>query len=604
MVTVPKLRAVVSQNYRKLQPYRRNTYESVRQYVGKHYSEDGTSDRVPMNYIKLGSQIYGRLLASRMPQITVTTNNQEMKHIAARAQRLGNGMLKEIDLGSKIREWVNAALFGMGILKVGWEQTNIMDYQTEMGEVLPIPVGQTFAENILLEDWVQDLQAKGKPWEHCSFMGHKYRMSLENAKNFPDWNKEAQQSLGELLPSKTNETGDAKIGTISGGEGQTAEKLIKEVELWEIYLPDTNELITFSASNDSSDDLAHTNEPLAIRKWEGPKDGPMYAGPYHFLGFDWPVGQCMPVPPVAHWRDVHELANQILNKNARKAIRQKTIFGFQSGHDEDARRQREAGDGEMVQMNDPNSVKVFDNPGIDQQLMSYAMSLDNIMDKIGGNLSALGGLGPQSETVGQDRMNLGQANSQLEDMKNETFEGVRSVVRSLLYYWWNDPLKDFEDVIHVSDKIEVPFTIPAEARGEMWHELNFDIRPFSMKYTSPEQRAGFLTELVSNPVLLQMLQENGRMFDIDQIIKLLSEYNNVPELLDIVKTQDGMPLPVGQGSLGQKPGSKMPPQTTRTYERVSKPGATDRGNQQMLQQMMAAQGNQKPQMNSGSAPPG
>ena len=57
-----------------------------------------------------------------------------MKHIAARAQRLGNGMLKEIDLGSKIREWVNSALFGMGILKVGWEQTNIMDYQTEMGE--------------------------------------------------------------------------------------------------------------------------------------------------------------------------------------------------------------------------------------------------------------------------------------------------------------------------------------------------------------------------------------------------------------------------------------------------------------------------------------
>ena len=99
-----------------------------------------------------------------------------------------------------------------------------------------------------------------------------------------------------------------------------------------------------------------------------------------------------------------------------------------------------------------------------------------------------------------------------------------------------------------------------------------------------------------------MLQENGRMFDIDAIIRLLSEYNNVPELLDIVKTQDGTPLPSGQGSLGQKPGSKMPPQTTRTYERVSRPGATDRGNQQMLQQMMAAQGNQKPQMNSGPNP--
>ena len=108
MVTIPKLRAVISQNYRKLQPYRKNTYEAVRQYVGRHYTDDGTSDRVPMNYIQLAVQIYGRMLTSRMPQVTVNTKNQELKHVAARAQRLANAMLKEIDFGSKVREWVNA----------------------------------------------------------------------------------------------------------------------------------------------------------------------------------------------------------------------------------------------------------------------------------------------------------------------------------------------------------------------------------------------------------------------------------------------------------------------------------------------------------------
>lgn len=598
MVTIPKLRSIVSQNYRKLQPYRKNIYESVRQYVGRHYSEDGTSDRVPMNYIKQAAQIYGRLLASRMPQVTVTTNNQELKHIAARAQRLANGMLKEVDLGSKVREWVNSALFGVGILKVGWAQIDILEHQVGQ-EILDIPVGKTFVESVLLDDWVQDLQAKGKPWEHCSFMGHKYRLSLAEAREFPDWNEDARKSLGEIVDSKLTSSGDPKIGNISGGSGQTTEKVEDEVEIWEIYFPNTNEIITFSADNDSSDELAHANEALQVGIWEGPKDGPMFCGPYHFLGFDWPVGQSMPVPPVAHWRDVHELANQILNKNARKALRQKTIFGFQSGHDEDARRQREAGDGDLIQMNDPNSVKVFENPGIDQQLISYAISLDQIMDKVGGNLSALGGLGPQSETVGQDKMSLGQANSQLDDMRNETFEGVTSVVKSLIYYWWNDPMQDFEDIIQVTDTIAVPFTIAAESRGEIWHELNFDIRPYSMKHLSPEEKAGFVTQLITNPILLQMLQESGRMFDVDQIIRLLSEYNNIPELLDIVKTQEGQPiLPMGQ-TLGQKPGSKMPPQTTRTYERVSRPGATPQGQQQMLQQLAMAQGNQQPQMNSG-----
>ena len=92
------------------------------------------------------------------------------------------------------------------------------------------------------------------------------------------------------------------------------------------------------------------------------------------------------------------------------------------------------------------------------------------------------------------------------------------------------------------------------------------------------------------------------MFDMAQVITLLSEYNNIPELMDVIVNQNGEPVP-GQQSVGQKPGSKMPTNTTRTYERVSRPGATDRGQNQMMQQMLAAQGNQQPQMNSGPPQP-
>ena len=109
-------------------------------------------------------------------------------------------------------------------------------------------------------------------------------------------------------------------------------------------------------------------------------------------------------------------------------------------------------------------------------------------------------------------------------------------------------------------------------------------------------------EIVNNPNMLQMLQENGKMFDMDRVISLLSEYNNIPELMDIIVNQDGQPL-AGNQPLGKKPGSNMPNNTTRTYERVSRPGATDRGQNQMMQQMLAAQGNQQPQMNSGSPQP-
>ncbi len=581
MVELPKLRAAVSENHRKLQPYRKNTYEAVRQYVGKHYSDDGTTDRVPVNYLKMAVQIYSRILSARMPRVTVTTKSEELKVTAVRAEQLANNIIKASDLGSRVREWVESAMFGMGILKVGWAETGVIEWEDEMGP-FEMPVGEVYAETILLDDWVQDLQARGRPWEMCSFMGHKYRINLEEAKERQDWDADARKALTESVRSKLTGSGDPNLSNISGGQAPNSEPLFKEVEVWEIYVPEVEQIITFGVDNQSADSSSHVDVPLSVIDWNGPTQGATYCGPYHFLGFDWPIGQSMPVPPVAHWRDMHELSNQLLNKNARKAIRQKTIFGYQSGHDEDARRQREAGDGEMVQMNDPNSVKVFENPGVDQQLLGYTMNLDQMMDKIGGNLTALGGLGPQSETIGQDQMALGQASSQLDDMKNEVLMGVGAAIKNMLYYWWNDPVQDFADVIKVTDTIEVPFTIPAETRGSIWHDLNFEVQPYSMRYTQPEERAGFVMELLNNPNFLQLLEMNEKMVNVDELVSLLSDYYNIPEITDLFVSVQGMPVP-GKEMFGTKP--TMQANTSRTYERVSRTADTGPSQQDILGMM-------------------
>ena len=592
MVELPKLRAAVSENHRKLQPYRKNTYEAVRQYVGKHYSDDGTTDRVPVNYIKMAVQIYSRLLSARMPRVTVTSRDPELKVTAARAEQLANNLIKATDLGSRVREWVEAAMFGMGILKVGWAETGVVEWEDEMGP-FQMPVGEVYAETILLDDWVQDLQARGRPWEMCSFMGHKYRMNLEEAQERQDWDKDARKALTESVRSKLTGSGDPKIGNISGGQAPNSEPLFKEVEIWEIYIPEAEQVITFGAENQSSDPSSYVDVPLSVVEWGGPRQGASYCGPYHFMGFDWPIGQSMPVPPVSHWRDMHELANQLLNKNARKAVRQKTIFGYQSGHDEDARRQRDAGDGEMVQMNDPNAVRIFENPGVDQNLLGYTMNLDQMMDKIGGNLTALGGLGPQSRTIGQDEMALGQASSQLDDMKNEVLMTVGSAIKNMLYYWWNDPVQDFADVVKVTDAIEVPFTIPAEARGEIWHDLNFEVQPYSMRHSQPEERAGFVMELLNNPNFLQILEMNEKMVNADELVSLLSDYYNIPEINDIIVSADGSPIP-GLPAFGSKP--SMAANTTRTYERVNRSGGGEPGGKDILNMM-----NNAPQADSGPA---
>ena len=42
--------------------------------------------------------------------------------------------------------------------------------------------------------------------------------------------------------------------------------------------------------------------------------------------------------------------------------------------------------------------------------------------------------------------------------------------------------------------------------------------------------------------MMQLLQENGKMFDMDQVISLLAEYNNIPELLNVIVNQNGEPM--------------------------------------------------------------
>ena len=118
-------------------------------------------------------------------------------------------------------------------------------------------------------------------------------------------------------------------------------------------------------------------------------------------------------------------------------------------------------------------------------------------------------------------------------MKNEVLMAVGSAIKNMLYYWWNDPVQDFSDVIKVTDKIEVPFTIPAEARGGIWHDLNFEVQPYSMRYTQPEERAGFVMELINNPNFLQILEMNEKMVNMDELISLLSDYYNIPEITDL-----------------------------------------------------------------------
>ena len=117
-----RLREAIDYSRRKLMPFRQQRYEAIRQYVGFHYSDDGTSDRIPVNLLELAVNIYTQQMAARAPKALVQTRFAELKPMAANFELALNHLIKEIRLGQTIRLAVIDALFSLGIIKSGLER--------------------------------------------------------------------------------------------------------------------------------------------------------------------------------------------------------------------------------------------------------------------------------------------------------------------------------------------------------------------------------------------------------------------------------------------------------------------------------------------------
>ena len=73
------------------------------------------------------------------------------------------------------------------------------------------------------------------------------------------------------------------------------------VELRDIWLPREQLIITVETGK--------LGPSLRVLEWDGP-----HSGPYRFLRFNEVPGNTMPLPPVALWRDLHDLANVLFRK--------------------------------------------------------------------------------------------------------------------------------------------------------------------------------------------------------------------------------------------------------------------------------------------------
>lgn len=565
-----RMKTAVDWSIKQMAKPRQLRIDAIKQYVGAHYADNGNEKRVPTNFLELAVTIYTRQLAARAPRVMIEANSPSLRPYALNMSLAINQIPDEIHLGNTLRKAVVEAMFAFAVAKVGIASSGKVSLGHDEGSV--------FVDLVSLDDYFCDMSATSR--DAIQYEGNDYWVCLDDAR---------AMSGGEKIEADkhtvTGSQGERRADGISVGEG--ADLYEEKVWLRDVWLPESKKVVTYGVKS---------GKILRTVDWNGPA-----CGPYHVLGFSDVPGNLFPLPPVALWRDLHELGNNLFRKLGRQADSKKTVAAFQGGNDDDANALKNASDGEGIKYSGqkPESITVG---GIDAPTLAFYMQVRDLFSYFAGNLDTLGGLAPQSSTVGQDKLLAQSASARLKTMSEQTVDFAKGIFKSLAFYEWEDPIKErtIEKVVPGTDvSIRKKWTV-ADRKGK-FDDYNFDIDVYSMQDDSPSeklQKIGMAMERFVFPAL-PLLQAQGGQIDFKELLSLIGRLGNIPELSDLVKFQNSDTMNENQAEAqgGEQEPPGMPANTTRTYERVGRSGATQAGKTaNMMQALMTgkdAGGNSK-----------
>ncbi|MBN1460883.1 MAG: hypothetical protein JXA57_15225 [Armatimonadetes bacterium] len=572
---ISKLVNAIGTSSMKMRDLRENRVKNLEQYVGGDVFEGGAELDTPVNLMELATNIYKRALTAGMPQAMATTPHPTLRPTADALRHAIDHRLRDIHFDKILEETTIDALFGLGCMKVA------VDRMT----------GLPFADHVSLDDLVIDMTAKNL--RSVQWVVNHYRVPVEDA---VEWYPEHADRIRAAAQGDGDDNdGGERAETITAGHIDRGEYR-EHIDLTDVWIPAQRGMLTLIRGS--------VQDPLDEWQWGGPDDGP-----YKFLVFNPIPDNPLPLPPAALWRSLHMLENNLWRKMRNQAERHKRIVGVMAGADRDANRIVESNDGETIRLDHPDKVKEFQTGGLAPELNGFAIQVKDIFSWLAGNLDAMGGLAPQSETLGQDQILVANASQRLQDMQDKTVSFVGEILRDFGWYLWHDSITSIPIVKSVDgvEGVTIPTFWRPDDRPGAFAQYSIDIQPYSLQKKTPlQQLQGILQFLreVYMP-LLPVLASQGKTLDAEALVRLYARYANLPELYEIITgipdTELAMLLNSGSMSEGGAAGGK-PAVTTRRYERINRPGATRQGKDHALMSLFFG-GNVQPAESAAIARP-
>ena len=519
-VDIVRLRESMEWSTRRMEPFRKRHREIVSMFAGSRYGPSRLNDMTPVNILKLAVEVWLRQLASKTPGVLVTAGSPAHKTGAYDLQIAMNFLLEHIRFGDTISAAVRNAIFTLGVIKVG-----ITDQFNDRATGITMESGQPYAESVLVEDWLHDMNARHKnEWDWC---GNRYQVAYDQVMENPDFDDRVKNQISPDDDHRST-CGEGISSRHSTGTSAQDTNYHRHVELWDIWIPDDKLLVTVPDQE--------SLDPLQVREWEGPEKGP-----FHLLSFSDVPGNVMPAAPAQALYELQDLMSVLFNQLGRQAKRQKTIIVADGRAEADgtAMRAMEAQDGEVIRTSHIDGIRQMEYSGVNQGNMAFTHWVRDLMNYVSGNIDSIGGLAQQGDTLGQERL-LAQSSSQMiQDMQSTVIRFSGEVVTDLAQYLYNDPFSELPLVKKIQGYGDIPFNWGPENRKEDFFHYNFKVAPYSLQDKGPSQRINTLTQFVTEFIMpaSQMIAEGGGQFDIQEFIELYAEYNDFPEIASLVKFQ-------------------------------------------------------------------
>ena len=576
---IMRLQEAINWSYRQLKSFRENDASAMREYVGYHYSRTGSDKKVPFSLMELAISTYTQRLSGGKARSLITTPHGQLKAQTAKLQRGTNNLLEEIDFHITLPEVIQGAFFSIGILKIGLDLRGQQEWNGFLHDVT-----QPFADSVTLDNWVHDMGATR--WDKVGFCGDRYTMDLADARDMFE-----RGDLLRPLDYVGNSLND-RAQELSQGDGYNRMDYREQTEVWDIWDPRENRIIMLAAGEGLEADV--TGEYLDVIDWNGPE-----RGPYRLLRFNPVRGNVMPVPPVGLWRDMHELANNVMRKLGRQARRQKTVYGVKPGGEPDGNATMTADDGEMIKLQDPKNIANLSYPGVDPQQLAFLIQIKNMASWLWGNLDALGGLSPQAETLGQDRLLTASASQRLVRMQNIVLDFTQDSIESLSELLYTDPLITLPQTKRFGN-VSIPVLWTPQDREADFTQYNMKVEPYSLQYRSPSERLETIRQWMHQMVapFAQQMAAQGIHVDYEKLNKIIGEYTGLDEINDILIYTNPRHAEAGPQRALQAP------VTTRINTRVNRPGATSQGKDEAMVSHLLGMGQQQSQLNQVARPTG